>query len=182
MRCRDAQKSALGFGGGGHRFRQRALLQHLRQVKSGDPGISTVSVMHQLVYLSSARMLFSREGLLVLLDKARHNNLRDGITGLLLYKGGDFLQVIEGEEADVRRTFARIATDARHGGIEVLVDEPVAQRSFADWSMGFRDLSEAEVQTLPAFSGLMNDPHLPLRLAADSTVCRTLIDFFRHAR
>ena len=138
--------------------------------------------MHQLVYVSSAHQLFSRDGLLVLLDKARRNNVRDGITGLLLYKGGDFMQVIEGDEATVRRTFGRIAADPRHGGIEVLVDEAVTQRAFGDWSMAFRDLADPEVLALPGFSTLLNDPHLPLRLQADSTVCRTLVEFFRTAR
>jgi len=48
--------------------------------------------MIQLVYTSSSIKPFSIDELLLLPDKARRNNSKLGITGMLLYKDGDFMQ------------------------------------------------------------------------------------------
>jgi hypothetical protein len=100
--------------------------------------------MLSLVYVSAATQPFSPSELDALLEKSRRNNLRDGITGMLLYRDGDFLQVLEGPEAAVRATYARIGRDRRHGGFILLDENHVEQRAFSDWAMGFRRLSVAE--------------------------------------
>ena len=138
--------------------------------------------MIQLVYLSSARRPFSQDELVELLRQARAKNERLGITGLLLYKDGNFLQVLEGEDEAVHGLIRRIEADPRHTDTTVLLDEPVAARAFPDWSMGFRNLSDSQVQALPGFSDLMNHTRQPSRLAADAAGCRALIEFFRTGR
>ena len=70
--------------------------------------------------------------LLELLAVARRNNPRAGVTGQLLYKDGNFMQLIEGDEAAVRALFARIERDPRHGGVIVLLDHVVPEREFSD--------------------------------------------------
>lgn len=94
--------------------------------------------MLSLVYLSSATRLFSDAELDDILAVSRRNNARDGITGLLVYRDGDILQVLEGPEDAVRRTYARIAADPRHTRILVLDESRVDERAFADWAMGLR--------------------------------------------
>ena len=64
--------------------------------------------MFQLVYLSSASQPFSEDDLVALLTQARQNNTAHGLTGMLLYKDGNFMQVLEGDEAEVRRLFHTI--------------------------------------------------------------------------
>lgn len=107
-----------------------------------------MSTLRTVVYASTAAHLMSFEELEALLKEARDLNERDGITGVLLYNDGSFTQCIEGEEAAVLDTFARIVASRRHHSIFELLNEPIAGRSFPDWHMGFfgppgvRSLSE----------------------------------------
>jgi hypothetical protein len=138
--------------------------------------------MFHLVYVSSAAKPFSQDELVDLLVKARAKNSRLGITGMLLYKGGNFIQLLEGEEAVVHQLFATICQDPRHLGVIVLLDEPAGEPLFGDWSMGFRDLADAEVQALPGFTPFMN---LSLGVEAfkdDPGGCTELLKLFRSGR
>ena len=99
--------------------------------------------MISTVYVSAARHAFTSAELEALLEKSRANNSRDGVSGVLLYRDGDFLQVLEGPEEAVRRTYARIARDPRHGGVIVLDESEITERNFGEWSMGFRRVDAA---------------------------------------
>lgn len=103
--------------------------------------------MLSLCYLSSATVPFSQAELDALLAKSRANNTRDDISGMLLYRDGDFLQVLEGPEAAVRTTFQRISRDPRHARVMLIDESDIDARSFADWSMGFRRLAKDEQPT-----------------------------------
>lgn len=138
--------------------------------------------MIHLVYLSSATHLFSKQELLDLLQKARSNNHQLNVSGMLLYKDGNFIQVLEGEAAQVRPLFETINRDPRHSGVIVLLDEEISERQFPDWSMGFRDLSDKAVQSLPGFSQFMNQADNLQRLKEDPTGCLDLLNFFRESR
>ncbi len=102
--------------------------------------------MLSLVYLSSATRPFSQPELDALLDKSRTNNTRDDISGILVYRDGDFLQVLEGPEDKVRAAFARINRDDRHNRVMVLDESNIDERAFGDWSMGFRRVKRGEPQ------------------------------------
>jgi hypothetical protein len=114
--------------------------------------------MFRILYLSAARRPFSKIELLALLEKSRQNNARLGITGILLYRDGDFLQLLEGEESAVRSLYHRISADPRHGSVRTLVEDTCEQRLFEDWSMAFRDLADPTLKQLPGFSALLNQP------------------------
>ena len=100
--------------------------------------------MLSLIYVSAASQPFNQAELDALLEKSRRNNRRDSITGMLLYRDGDFLQVLEGPEPTVRATYARIGRDRRHGGFILLDESHVEQRAFSDWAMGFRRVTPAD--------------------------------------
>ncbi|WP_235525190.1 MULTISPECIES: BLUF domain-containing protein [unclassified Sphingomonas] len=70
-----------------------------------------------------------------ILQQSRHNNAVDGITGLLWFNDGHFLQVLEGPADSVANAYARIAADRRHHDIRILSDRSVAAREFGYWSM-----------------------------------------------
>ena len=112
--------------------------------------------MHQLVYVSSAREKFSKAELVELLEKSRANNSRLGLTGMLLYKDGNFIQTLEGDESVLRPLFAKISADYRHAGVIVLLDGKIESRNFPDWSMGFRDLSDPSLRDLPGYNEFLN--------------------------
>lgn len=102
------------------------------------------NMLETIVYVSSARKALDDEALESLLKQARALNERDGLTGVLLYHDGNFVQALEGETAPLEETFARIERDARHGGLITLHRAPIGRRSFPDWSMGFRRSPQRE--------------------------------------
>lgn len=104
----------------------------------------------QVVYTSSATRRMGPEDLAQILDEARERNQRLGITGMLLYNEGNFLQVLEGaDEATVRDLYEHIKVDERHHMVITLMDEQADQRDFDEWTMGFRDLGDLGPGDLP---------------------------------
>jgi hypothetical protein len=93
--------------------------------------------MSSLTYVSSATVPLSAEELRALLAKSRSNNERDGITGMLLYKDGNFMQVLEGPREVVMSVQKRIYGDPCHHGLLVLLQRDVKERSFGSWSIAF---------------------------------------------
>lgn len=94
--------------------------------------------MYRMLYISTARQELTLAELETLLARSRRNNAAVGVTGLLIVGGRRFLQVLEGLETAVRATFDRIAADPRHFAIVKLTEGAIAQRSFANWSMGYQ--------------------------------------------
>lgn len=107
----------------------------------------------QLCYASSAQRGLSRADLLALLNEARQFNAAHGITGLLLFQDGHFLQVLEGDPEPVRALFKRIAKDERHKDVALIFEELVSQREYPDWSMGFQALDGSELMEFPQEDG-----------------------------
>jgi hypothetical protein len=97
-----------------------------------------------LVYTSSASQPFRETALVQLLTECRRNNAAVDVTGMLLYRGGRFIQVLEGVADTVRELAERIRRDPRHHDMRVLLEERVSQRRFPDWTMGYRALRGGE--------------------------------------
>lgn len=95
-----------------------------------------------LVYTSSASQPFRETALEQLLTECRRNNATADVTGMLLYRSGRFIQVLEGVADAVRGLAERIRRDPRHHDMRVLLEERVSQRRFPDWTMGYRALRE----------------------------------------
>jgi len=87
-----------------------------------------------------------------LLTQARENNDRRAITGLLLYKDGRFIQLLEGHEDQIQKSFERIRRDERHTAVELLWLRYTQYRDFPDWTMGFINADEVNPETLKGFS------------------------------
>ncbi|MEJ2792860.1 BLUF domain-containing protein [Iodobacter sp. LRB] len=104
--------------------------------------------LYALVYVSSATALMTDDQLESLLIDAGELNQQNGVTGLLLYNQGEFMQYLEGREQAVHETFQRITASKRHTGILCLFDEKIEQRSFADWNMGFVQATQSQMLAL----------------------------------
>ncbi|MEL7489038.1 MAG: BLUF domain-containing protein [Pseudomonadota bacterium] len=113
--------------------------------------------LQTLVYISSARIEMEPLDLRGILDKARRNNARDGVTGALLYAEGGFIQVLEGPPEKVAATFERIKRDRRHHSVTVMFDEPVADRAFRGWDMGFMNADEQTPEAFPLSRSALED-------------------------
>ncbi len=108
-----------------------------------------------IVYASSASRELEEAELQQILKKARSNNEQSGISGLLLYANGNFLQILEGEHDTVVRLVNRIEQDTRHHGIIRLMEFNASSRSFPDWKMGYQRLSADELASaLPGYSNI----------------------------
>lgn len=137
--------------------------------------------MFFLVYASSAARLFSESDLSDLLATSRENNARAGITGMLLYKDGNFMQVLEGEEGAVRELYEKIGTDPRHKGEITLLRSIADERQFPDWSMGFRDLDSLEARATPGYNEFLNTPLTGREFSGDPTRAQQLLLTFKRS-
>jgi Sensors of blue-light using FAD len=100
--------------------------------------------MYQIIYASAASRNFSAIDLKKLLVRARLRNKEAGVTGMLVFHDGTFLQALEGEKYAVLDIFVRIKDDPRHHNLAVLHrGEGAGQRAFGDWSMGYADATGA---------------------------------------
>jgi len=108
-----------------------------------------------LVYISEGTRSFKAQDLQQILTKARETNSKLGISGMLLFKAGDFLQVLEGDRERVMALFDMIVLDSRHRRVTVLFKGVSAQRDFPDWSMGFHDLDSPDTKKIPGFSDFL---------------------------
>ena len=130
--------------------------------------------MHFLIYTSAANHLMSDSELTDLLSHCRVRNSNDELTGMLLYKDGSFMQVLEGEKENVFRTYARIQKDTRHKDIFLLREREIESRNFDGWSMGFKSVKSSDLESRPGFAQLSGDvfssvaysekPHIALKL------------------
>lgn len=138
-------------------------------------------MVHFLIYVSSTVKPFSRIELVELLARSRQNNERLGVSGMLLYKDGNVMQVLEGGEQNVHALYARIARDPRHTGLIVLLEGTMEARQFPNWSMAYRDLNDAEVLKTPAYSEFLNTPLTGAEFSSDPTRCQKLLQTFKRS-
>ncbi|MBP7868204.1 MAG: diguanylate phosphodiesterase [Acidobacteria bacterium] len=134
----------------------------------------------QLIYCSAARKRFGPEELVRILDQARLNNARCGVTGMLLYADGSFFQVLEGEEATVDALFESISRDDRHGGVTLIIREPVARRSFGDWTMGYAEPTAQDMDAIVGTNDFFSRGESFEALGPGRA--RKLLEAFRHGR
>ncbi len=90
----------------------------------------------QLVYASRQAVEFDGLRLVSLLYTARDRNTKNGITGVLLYSDGLFMQCLEGPAENVDALFAKISRDPRHSDIVLLQSTEIYERHFENWLMG----------------------------------------------
>ncbi|MBX7194848.1 MAG: BLUF domain-containing protein [Sandaracinaceae bacterium] len=114
----------------------------------------------QLLYLSRASEKMSMRDAMAIVDAASTHNAQRGLTGLLCYGGGYFLQVLEGDGDVVSDTFCRIARDERHHGVRLIDFSLIQARRFEDWSMRLINLDDPN---------LPEESHRPEKFRFDRT-------------
>jgi hypothetical protein len=132
---------------------------HLRSL------IVVVMPLFNITYLSSVVPEFTRDELRAVLTENRARYQDAGISGILLYRDGNILQVLEGEESSVRKAYDCAMDDPRQTSLLPLIREPISRRQFSEWTMAFRDLS-LDSDGLKGFNDALNssDPETSLPL------------------
>jgi hypothetical protein len=140
----------------------------------------TMNLVH-IIYCSSAtKMDFSPLELEELLLKSRVNNARIGISGILLFNNGSFFQVLEGEKETVEALYEKISKDKRHDKTTKIIMEPIKERSFSVWTMGYPDISTDDLENIPGLNDFFTSGNSYLELGE----CRakTLLNAFKEGR
>ncbi|ADZ91827.1 blue light sensor protein [Marinomonas mediterranea] len=136
--------------------------------------------MISITYLSRAEHHFSDAELMSMLESFRANNGRNGVSGVLLYNGaGTFIQVLEGESSDVEPLYERIKQDTRHSKVVCLRKAIVQSRRFADWRMGFRNLTRDVVDDTSKMTLFLSDDKLEHFVSEDADFALKVLTSFR---
>ena len=90
----------------------------------------------RLLYASRAAQPIGEAELGAILKQSREHNPAEGLTGLLCYNDGVFIQMLEGGRDAVNGRYKRIVEDPRHKDVILLSYEEIRERQFAGWSMG----------------------------------------------
>ena len=91
--------------------------------------------MYRLIYKSQSVSEVDQEMVKDIIECSWKTNEKSKITGALLATRTHFLQVLEGEFAEVNETFFRIVSDPRHQYIQLISFAPAARRLFEGWTM-----------------------------------------------
>lgn len=87
-----------------------------------------------------------------ILASARKHNVDNGITGILCYGGGIFLQALEGGRNEVNRLYHMILHDERHRDVVLLHYEEITERRFGGWTMGKVNLAKLNTSVVLKYS------------------------------
>ena len=113
----------------------------------------------RLLYASRA-VDTSADAIDAILSQSRQHNPLCGITGILCYGGGIFLQAIEGGRMPVSALYGHIQKDPRHKDVALLHYEEITERRFGGWTMGQVNLSRINHAIVLKYSETMElDPY-----------------------
>jgi hypothetical protein len=113
--------------------------------------------MKNIVYVSTSVKLMHENQLLDILHNSRLHNAALNISGVLLYSDGMFIQVLEGKDTVIDALYARIQADQRHKNIIKIIDEPIIEKSFGQWLMGFAVTDSKKTEKLLGYLRSINE-------------------------
>jgi hypothetical protein len=99
-----------------------------------------------VIYIGVAATEISEHDTAERLKETRKANRKNDVSGMMLYVEGCLLLLLEGKGHNVDAAFDEIA--ARRPGWRVLLREPIAEREFPDWVMGFEAVAYEEAAQL----------------------------------
>lgn len=135
--------------------------------------------LSHMLYLSRTRLDWTEPELEALTAHAQARNARDGLTGLLLYGNGHFLQLLEGRRQPLLLTYDRIARDPRHTELRLLLDGPIVKRTFSHWAMGLLNLNSAGEVDLQRYTRIIEVFPAGAGPLSENTLALTLLKEFR---
>lgn len=100
--------------------------------------------LHHVFYVSRCRAGTSATDVQALVDSSLRNNLQRAVTGMLLYTGGHFAQVIEGPPDATGLTMDDIDADGRHEAVTRMSEGAIVRRRFSTWTMAFHEAPGAD--------------------------------------
>lgn len=143
--------------------------------------------MHYMIYVSQARKPMDAAALESLLTLSREKNIAKGLTGMLIYRHsadadkGYFMQMLEGDEREVRALYEKIRRDPRHHTILQLSEGEIGARMFSEWAMGFKNVDDALLAGLPGHARIGEASFEPATFQHSNAEALKLLKFFHDA-
>jgi len=133
-------------------------------------------MLHELVYTSiPSDPQPPQQALERILASSRRNNQRLGVTGVLLYENGIYVQLLEGPREAVRLLYyGTIALDTRHRHPMVRWEFSIETRNFRNWQMGFARGADLPSLPVPA-EGYLGRGLAALDLSTPASTGRKLL-------
>jgi hypothetical protein len=119
-----------------------------------------------LIYVSKMSPMVDHRSIRDILAASQRNNEPRGVSGLLMFNSGYFLQWLEGERHAVNERFARISHDDRHTDPVLLAYQEVIQRKFSNWNMGY--LGEGSINRAVFHEFGIDSPFDPYKLSGSA--------------
>jgi len=141
-----------------------------------------------MIYVSQAKKPMDAAALESLLTPSREKNIAKGLTGMLDYRyskdedQGHFIQMLEGDEREVRALYEKITRDKRHHIILPLGEGQIEERMFSDWAMGFKNVDAALFAGLPGHARIGEASFEPAAFQHSNVEALKLLKFFHDAR
>lgn len=143
--------------------------------------------MHYVIYVSQANKPMDAAALESLLSFSRAKNSEKSITGMLIYRysrdagSGHFIQMLEGDEGEVRALYEKIERDTRHHTVLLLGEGEIPARMFSEWAMAFKNVDEALLAGLPGHARLGATSFDPAMFRHSNDEALKLLKFFHDA-
>jgi hypothetical protein len=131
-----------------------------------------------VIYVSSAAPDISEHETVKFLNEARQANRKNDVSGMMLYIGGCFLQLLEGEANNVDIVCRAIFRDNRE--MKMILREPIAEREFPEWTMGFEAVAPLEAARL--LGELLLFDSVPRVARIESNSAKTLLSIIGRRR
>jgi len=132
------------------------------------------------VYSSASSIDFTQDEIIALLEKARGNNVKLGITGMLLYDNGSFFQVLEGNPDTVTALLKIIQKDSRHSQVVKIIYEEIEARDFSEWTMGYSGVTRQALGEIEGLNDFFQSNKLYTDL--DEGRAKTLLKAFKEGK
>lgn len=130
-----------------------------------------------ITYFSTAVETTTEHDIVDIVEFSRIKNARLNITGVLLYINGNIVQVLEGPKEALEDLYKSIQADVRHTNVRAVISQPINQRLFSHWYMGYETLSVQQYEEVQNIIPV--DPQIQTIPEADQPIIvRMLKDFF----
>jgi len=104
--------------------------------------------LQELIYTSVSSVHGDKAEVKNILAASELNNVANSVTGLLIFDGHRYIQILEGETENVDRLYNVISKDSRHQQLELLHKGGITSRSFENWRMAYESLPKGLLEKL----------------------------------
>jgi hypothetical protein len=136
-----------------------------------------MELVHCIYCSASTIGAFSPADLATLLAECREKNSKAGLTGMLLYSEGTFFQVLEGDRPIVEKLLESLTKDKRHERVTKILMEPIEERAFTQWTMGYAKVTKQELAAIPGLSDFFTQGRSYMDLGEGTA--KTLLSAFK---